>query len=836
MDILEERKYKKMFNKMQNTRDSQKKQRKVLIIDDSASDREIFQRYLERDAEYQYIVLSAEIGEEGLEIVKLHQLDVILLDYLLPDIDGLEFLSQLRQFPNSPPVIVLTGQGNEQTATEAMKLGAVDYLVKGQITSDKLRAEVDSAIETAHLRTQLRQSEERLRLALEASVLGTGEWNIKANRLICSELVGSIFGLPENSCFTTPKEFLELVYPEDRDCVKQVVKSALLSGDKYEMEFRVIHPDSSIHWVRSQGKVYYDNTGQQERLVGTVMDITSRKQAELLQKMRIERERIITQIAQSVRRSLDLDEILKTTVEEVRQFLQTDRVIIFRLLADGKGKVITESIDSFFTPILSTTIYDPCFAHTYIEKYRQGLITSKTDIYNSTEIELCHIELLTKFQVRANLVVPILQKENLWGLLIAHHCQAPRQWQQLEIDLLKQLAIQVGIAIQQAELLKLEKVAREQAESANRIKDEFLAILSHELRSPLNPILGWVTLLQNGKLDAVKIKEAVTTIERNVKSLVQIIDDLLDVSKILRGKFTASASLVDLKFIILSALEIVKFTANAKEIQIETYIAENGGIISGDAGRLQQMIWNLLSNAVKFTPEGGRVEVRLEFIDRMAKITVSDTGKGIKPEFLPYIFEYFRQEDSSTTRKYGGLGLGLAIVRNIVDMHGGTVTAESPGVGLGSTFIVRLPLSNNRVQIKETNKNSLILDSPLACLDILVVDDEADNTELLKLLLQSYGANVKIANSGEEALQLLARSTPDILISDIGMPEIDGYELLHKIRKLQPDLIGYLKAIALTAYAGDFDKQKALAAGYQLHLKKPIEPEELVQAIIDIIK
>ncbi|MEH2102423.1 MAG: response regulator [Nostoc sp.] len=383
----------------------------------------------------------------------------------------------------------------------------------------------------------------------------------------------------------------------------------------------------------------------------------------------------------------------------------------------------------------------------------------------------------------------------------------------------------------------------EQAQQANRIKDEFLAVLSHELRSPLNPILGWARILQKSHQDAAKTQYALETIERNAKLQAQLIEDLLDVSRILQGKLSLNTIPVGLTFTIKAALETVRLAAEAKSIQIQTIFEPNVGQVLGDSGRLQQVVWNLLSNAIKFTSPGGRVEVRLETIKdevdthpaEYTQITVSDTGRGISGEFLPYVFDYFRQADGTTTRKFGGLGLGLAIVRHLVELHGGTVQADSPGEGQGAVFTVKLPLSAasklNQVNTADRDRSDFTLNG----LQTLLVDDDRDSREFIAFVLQQYGAQVTEADSAHDALNSLGQAKFDLLISDIGMPDMDGYTLIRQIRKQSPDRGGEIPAIALTAYAGEINQQQALAAGFQQHISKPIELEVLIQAILTIV-
>ena len=390
-------------------------------------------------------------------------------------------------------------------------------------------------------------------------------------------------------------------------------------------------------------------------------------------------------------------------------------------------------------------------------------------------------------------------------------------------------------------LLAREKAARAEAERANRVKDEFLAVLSHELRTPLNPIIGWAKLLRSNCLTPEKQLYALETIERNAKLQTQLIEDLLDVSGILQGKVSLNIVPVDLAGAIGSAIETVRLSAEVKSIQISTQFAPDLGRVLGDAGRLQQVVWNLVSNAVKFTSPGGKIAVKLvsaaleeDRVDTDAQITVTDTGKGIEPDFLPYVFDYFRQADSTFTRKFGGLGLGLAIVRHLVELHGGTVKADSPGEGQGATFTVRIPLMPLQpptIPATPAPEESFNLSG----IRVLAVDDDADARDLVVFLLEDCGACVTAVSNADDALAVLIQSVPDVLLSDIGMPDTDGYMLLRQVRALPPEQGGLVPAIALTAYAGEIDYRLALAAGFQRHLSKPLDPDKLVQAMLDLL-
>jgi len=387
---------------------------------------------------------------------------------------------------------------------------------------------------------------------------------------------------------------------------------------------------------------------------------------------------------------------------------------------------------------------------------------------------------------------------------------------------------------ERAGLLAREQLARAEAEKASRAKDEFIATVSHELRTPLNAVLGWARLLRSGKLDADAMARAVESIERSAGTQARIVDDLLDVSRIVRGKLKLDVRPVELVPVIEAAIDTVRPAAAAKGIAIAGSLASRAGPVAGDPGRLQQVVWNLLSNAIKFTPQGGRVEVRLEQAQDVVRIQVADTGPGIDADFLPHVFERFRQADQSSTRAHGGLGIGLAIVRHLVEAHGGTVAVESPGRGRGATFTVALPVHAARrapAAGADAGEGAERAGQGLVALKVLVVDDDADTLRAVKQLLEQAGAEVTAAASASEALAALERSLPDVLLSDIGMPGEDGFSLIKKVRGLDPARGGRVPAAALTAYTRSEDRRQALLAGYQMCLAKPVDPAELTAGV-----
>ncbi len=423
---------------------------------------------------------------------------------------------------------------------------------------------------------------------------------------------------------------------------------------------------------------------------------------------------------------------------------------------------------------------------------------------------------------------------------IAHDITARRR---AERELLAREAQLSKLAAERELFLESERAARSEAERLSHMKDEFLATLSHELRTPLNAIQGWATLLRERRAKPEDYDRGLETIERNVRIQAQIINDLLDMSRIISGKIHLEVQPLYLHEVVNNAIDAIRQSAIAKDIRIQPLLDSRIGLIRGDPGRLQQVLWNLLSNAIKFTPKSGRVQVVLERVDSHAEIRVEDTGIGIRAEFLPHVFDRFRQADPSTTRRYGGLGLGLSIVKNLVELHGGSVRVHSPGENQGSTFVVMLPISHVRTDDSERSDREAFCARPTRALElprldnvrVLVVDDEADGRALIARILEGRGAQPVCATSAEQALEMLSRERFDVLLSDIGMPDMDGFELIRRVRRLDESRARPLPAIAITAYARAEERQRSLLAGFHMHLSKPIEASELIASVAGLV-
>jgi signal transduction histidine kinase/CheY-like chemotaxis protein len=453
-----------------------------------------------------------------------------------------------------------------------------------------------------------------------------------------------------------------------------------------------------------------------------------------------------------------------------------------------------------------------------------------------------HLALLRKIGTCSWLMVPLRVQQHMFGALTLGYSVSGRHYRDSDRVLATDLARRASVAIDNARLYQLSQEERSRVESATRAKDEFVAMVSHELRTPLNAILGWTRLMRGGTLPDHKRDHAFEVIERNANAQNQLVNDLLDISRAITGKIKIFPSQVDVGNIVDVALEDARLALDAKRQNVHSAIERKHAVLRGDADRLRQVVWNLLTNAIKFTPKGGDIFVEMRRVESDLELCVRDTGVGIASDFLPHVFDSFRQSDSSATRVHGGLGIGLSITKHLVDLHGGSIEVHSPGIGRGATFTVRLPISPLLTTTLGVSQVPATRDEPphgnapidLQGLRVLVIDDEADARELIGYLLETCGASVKQATSAAEALEVLNSNPLDLIISDIGMPGEDGYALIRSIRTLPVEAKRNVPAIALTAFARNEDRSRALVAGFNVHIAKPVEPSVLVRAVVDL--
>lgn len=635
-------------------------------------------------------------------------------------------------------------------------------------------------------------------------------------------------------------------------------KWSLETGEPFDMEFPIRGSDGTYRWFLTRVNPLHDEDGKVVRWFGTNTDIEDAKQVERRLREQTRTLELLNETGRVVGSTLETEKLLQAVTDLATELSGAKIGAFFYNVTQDNGEsyllhVLSGAAKGAFEK-LGSPRSTPLFSRTF-----RGEGTFRSD--DITQHPLYgqmgpHFGMPQGHPVvRSYLAVPVVSRtgEVIGGLFFGHP-EVGVFNEQVE-HIIGAVASQAAVAIdnarlyeslkraadERAALLDAERAARSEAERVSVMKDEFLATLSHELRTPLNAILGWSQLMATGTLSPEDLNQGLEAIERNARVQTQLIEDLLDMSRIISGKVRLDVQSTDLAKVVDQAVESLRPTAEAKQIQLRKIIDPNSGPVTGDPTRLQQIVWNLLSNAIKFTPKEGKVDVLLERVNSHVEITVHDTGIGIKPEFLPQVFERFRQADSSTTRSYGGLGLGLSIVKHLVELHGGTVRAESPGEGFGSTFIVALPLAPVRDRDQRQHPTSSRESTnrlggiSLSGIKILVVDDEMDARELLKRVLTQYQAEVLTATDADVGLKLLLSDSPDVILSDIGMPGKDGYQFLREVRKLPPEKGGKTPAIALTAFARSEDRTRAMLAGYQVHVAKPIEPQELLATVGSLV-
>jgi PAS domain S-box-containing protein len=698
----------------------------------------------------------------------------------------------------------------------------------------------------------VRASEERLLSALRSGRTVAWEWDLLTDRVIRSENCAELLGLPVESDARQGGEFMKVVHPDDRERVGLAVRRAMETGDPVETVFRLVRTDGRILWVLDEGKFDVDVTGRPVRMSGIIRDITEWKHEE---GARQDTERALADLRDQLSAELaivvrlhemstrfvqggDLTRLLEEVLDAALVIARTDLGQV-RLHEPGTNTLRLVAHRGF------SADYVGRFAEISASVGALGVAMSRrerlvVEDLRSSALFPDHVRAAEEAEgVQASLFTPLLGRSGEILGMISAHFRTPRRPSERELRLTDLFARQAADFVEHSqaraardELLARELSARAEAEDANRAKDEFLAMLSHELRTPLNAMLGWVRMLRAGRLDPAGAAHGLEVIERNIRHQTQIIADLLDVSRIISGKLTIDLQPVDLAPAIESAVETLRPAAHARNVTLTADLQASAGTVAGDAARLEQVVSNLLTNALKFTSAGGEVHVALSRRGDWAHLTVRDTGVGIRPDFLPHLFERFRQADSSSTRVHGGLGLGLAIVRHLVEVHGGRVHANSEGEGKGATFTVELPILSaeplGRWSSRRWTADHRRVD--LTGVRVLLVDDDLDTLDVVKIALGEQGASVQVACSVAEAWDHLMHAPADVLVSDISMPGEDGFDLMRRMRA-SGGRIAAIPAIALSAFARHEDASRAAAAGFQRHLAKPVELGELVVAV-----
>ena len=684
----------------------------------------------------------------------------------------------------------------------AFRIGGEEHPQVGLIFQD--------ITERRQIEAEFARLSEQRRLALDSAELGWWHHDLATGRVEWDERAQKLYDSPTRQLMVA--DVLAMIVPEDREHRERLSTAALQPDDPrpYFVEYRVRHRDGNLRWLQVKGQAIFNGEGTERRAVsmdGTIADVTEAKAAQAALRASEAKFRQLADAMPQIVWTARPDGVLDYTNRRWYEYIELSEAEVN--VEDWHVRVHPDDVAG------AGAVWAGCVAsgEPYATEFRV--------LRGDGEYRW--------FLVRA---LPIREADG--GI---------SRWYGTCTDIHEQRAM----LERNAHLLDSERAARTEAERIGRMKDEFLATLSHELRTPLNAILGWTQVLRGDPANSEDVEAGLATIERNSRAQNAIIEDLLDMSRIVSGKVRLEVQPLDLDQVIKAAVESMRPAADAKDIRLQALIDPEARMISGDPNRLQQVFWNLLSNAIKFTPKGGRVQVILERINSHLEVSVVDSGEGIAPEFLPYVFDRFRQQDASTTRRHGGLGLGLAIVKQLVELHGGGIHVDSAGPGRGTTFRVMLPLWVVRSEAEPVSEarehphatRDVALPIPadrlnLAGAQVLVVDDEADARALIKRLLEDRGAQVRTAGSAAQAMELLAIQLPDVLVSDIGMPGEDGFALIRQVRALATDQGGKVPALALTAYARSEDRLRVLLEGFQAHLAKPVEAAELLALVASL--
>jgi PAS domain S-box-containing protein len=783
--------------------------------------------------------------------------DALVLDWQLPGMSGIEVCRFLRGTLSqiALPIVMVTVHGHKQDIVDGLAAGANDYLTK-PYDPPELLARVGALVRTRRLHERAQRAERSLEIERDRLLQSERRFSIVAEAI--PQIVWSADERGTLDYFNqrwldytgvtleqaSGVGWQSLLHPDDQDrCLSQWARS-VETGEIYDIQYRLRRgSDGAYHWFLGRALPLRDESGRISRWFGTFTDIDEHKRAELALDFLSRASIALTSSLDSKAASKSITQLTVPSLADWCGVYLREGSAAIKLAADaraGLDEAEHVSLLAVSYPLVPDASYG---ASKVLRTGSSDLVPDVADArHQARGGEAAHLEALREAGVTSWMMVPLSLQGRAFGCLAFAITTSNRRFDEVDLSLAEELGRRTAVAIDNARLFEMTQHERARVEEANHAKDEFLATVSHELRTPLNAILGWIVMLRGNALSEEKRARAITTIERNARSQAQLIEDLLDISRIISGKLRLNVSPIQPLGIIESALETVRPAADAKGVRLHPALDSHVGLILGDAERLQQVIWNLLSNAVKFTPKGGRVHVRLQRVESDAQISVADTGEGISADFLPHVFERFRQADMGISRSHGGLGLGLAITRHLVELHGGVIHATSPGEGLGTTVTVRLPLAPlHSTSAPSGDLTSELSPSPLTAmltcppelegLRVLVVEDEHDARDLMTSVLEGCFAKVTAVANVADALDSVRRDPPDVLVSDVGMPGQSGYDLIRKIRGLPPDQGGRTPAIALTAYARMEDRTRALVMGFDMHIPKPIEPSELLVVI-----
>jgi PAS domain S-box-containing protein len=674
---------------------------------------------------------------------------------------------------------------------------------------------------------QRRAQQEQLLVALEAGRLGSWQLDLDTGQFDCSDGFKANFGWTSGEEFTYER-MLERIHPDDRRTRQDALDRAIAAGSGYECDYRVTWDDGTIHWLTSRGRASSDADGKVRRIIGVTQEVTEIRRNQ-------EAQRFLAEAGMLLNSSLDyektLSSLLRLAVPLLADYCILDIVTESGEIERAGVAYADPATEMAIRPLLDQHV--PSIQredHPIASVIRSGMASFVPEVapdwMAAGALSDEQLESAQRLRTLALFSIPLTAQGRVIGAITFCSTDPSRRYDVSDVALAEEFCRRAALAVENARLYR-------EVQQTSRAKDEFLAVLSHELRTPMTVTLGWAGMLRSGGLSGDQVNLAIESLEESTRAQARIINDILDVSRVVTGKLRLNVERVELDVLIRNAIDSIRPAATAKGIELAVEMEPVRGQLHGDSGRLQQILWNLLFNAVKFTPRGGRVSLEVRNGgDDLVELIVADNGMGIAPEFLPYVFDRFRQANSGTNREHGGLGLGLSIVRNLTELHGGTVRAESYGEGHGSRFVVRLPIDNS-IQTPSPRIDTA-RDSDLHGLRLLVVDDDRPTAEMIRAALEKAGAEVTAVGSAASALDSLIANEYALMVSDIGMPLQDGYELIRRIRSGDGPA-QTLPAIALTAYARPQDCSAALNAGFDAYLAKPVEPERLAREILRVV-
>jgi PAS domain S-box-containing protein len=816
---------------------------KLLIVDDNAANLRAFTAILEPlGAE----IMSVTSGEEALRVLLREELALILLDVQMPGMDGYETAGLIRARERSRhiPIIFLTAlPRDDRFVARGYELGAVDFIVK-PVDAQILRSKAQVFLEL-HEKTQIiRQQTEQLRRASEQKLIDYQRWSEQRYVSLADAMPELVWTADADGTLlfknrhwalcagseSTNLDFSDIVHPDDMPTLSAAVQAARAEGRDWELEARFGNPGTGEYrWHLARAVPTRGPDGEVTGWVGSSRDIDARRRAKHALEMLAQLSRRLAELSQGLS---GLDQVLQLALP-----ILGDAALLEVRGPGGTAERIASALPGMSVPELGDPRLDFGPSTVVFTGEPEVILDVERELAEPSKRSSDHARFLSEIGVASYVCVPLVVRERVLGAVAFFTAGSRRHYAETELRLIEDVAGRLATGIDNLQLYAMAERERKKLEEAGKAKDVFLATLSHELRTPLNAIVGWSHLLRGG-LEPAQSARAIETIDRNARSLAKLVGDLIDVSRIVSGNLKVEERLIDFRQVVEAAVDALRPSADSGGIALELALeTERAARVVGDATRLQQVTSNILANAIKFTPKGGTIQVTLETQNDLLTLSVKDTGHGIATEFLPFVFEPFRQGRRTHARSQEGLGLGLAIVKHLVELHGGSVRAESEGTGHGTTIVVALPLAAAPSSIDSRDAGGISVspseppppqtdqEALLSGVHALVVEDDPDGCELLETVLKSFGAKVTTAGTARDAYTALCAERPDVLVSDIGLPDEDGLALIRRVRETEG--FAGLPAVALTAYASKRDVAQALAAGFQAHVAKPVAPQEL---------